>query len=156
MRGLMPFILAAIAGLAIAQAAQPGGWMNDEELRELVTDRTISGSHDNGMPYSEWHAPSGQVYGHNNFQQNEKACWDIKDNAVCYYYADGPIRGTFCWKFRKISDGRLRLQSVESTTTAYGEVKDGNPLNYSDNGTPWTCQKLLSERETKTRRLASR
>jgi hypothetical protein len=145
---LAPFAVLAFAVFAMAQAPEPGRWMNDEELRELVTDRTISGQHDNGMPYSEWHAPTGQVYGHNNHEPNERACWDIKDDAVCYYYAEGPIRGTFCWKFRKAAEGRLRMQSVESATRAFGEVEDGNPRKFSDNGTPWTCQKLMSERKT--------
>jgi hypothetical protein len=131
-----------------AQDANSHALIGGEDLRELISDNTVTGRHDTGMPYSEWHAPDGQVYGHNNHVSNEEACWDIKGDAVCYYYAGGAARGTFCWTFRKISENGFRLQSVESGLGAAGLLQKGNHYNFGDNGKPWKCEPLSSQKLT--------
>jgi hypothetical protein len=45
--------------------------ISGEDLRDLISDNTVTGRHDTGMAYSEWHAPDGRVYGHNNHVMNE-------------------------------------------------------------------------------------
>jgi hypothetical protein len=122
--------------------------LDGEVLREIISDNTVTGRHDTGMPYSEWHAPDGRVFGHNNHVANEEACWDIKGDAVCYYYAGGAARGTFCWTFRKISETGFRLQSVESGMGAAGLLQNGNPYKFGDNGKPWKCEPLSSRNIT--------
>jgi hypothetical protein len=122
--------------------------MGGEELRAMISDNTVTGRHDTGMPYSEWHAPDGRVLGHNNHDANEEACWDIRGDAVCYYYAGGVARGTFCWTFRRIGERGFRLQSVESGLGAAGLLQPGNPYNFSDNGKPWKCEPLSSQNMT--------
>jgi hypothetical protein len=139
-----------LAGLMSGQALASDERRNlvDAELRAMVSGHTVTGRHDNGMPYSEWHAPSGQVYGHNNRAPNEQACWDIKDNAICYYYAGGAAQGTYCWSFRKVSDIGYRLRSRESGIEASGIWQAGNPYDFSDNGKPWSCEPLSSKNMT--------
>jgi hypothetical protein len=127
--------------------------VDGDVLRDLISDNTVTGRHDTGMPYSEWHAPDGRVLGHNNHVMNEEACWDIKGDAVCYYYAGGAARGTFCWTFRKISQNGFRLQSVESGLGAAGLLQKGNPYNFGDNGKPWKCEPLSSHNMTPRDRL---
>ena len=129
-------------------ASEESKTVSGAELRQIISDNTVTGRHDNGMPYSEWHAPDGRVLGHNNRVANENACWDIKDNAVCYYYNGGVSKGVFCWTFTRVSDVDFHLQSVESETQATGLWQAGNPYNHSENGKPWFCKPLLSQKMT--------
>ena len=138
----------ACAALATAAATDDRRNLTGAELRALVSGHTVTGRHDTGMPYSEWHAPSGQVYGHNNHDPNDEACWDIRGDAVCYYYAGGQNRGTFCWTFRRVSATGYRLRSVENGVMASGVWEAGNRHGFDDNGKPWTCEPLSSENRT--------
>ena len=131
-----------------AVATEPNKDLRNTELRQLISDSTVTGRHDTGMPYSEWHAPDGRVLGHNNRVANDNACWDIKDNAVCYYYNGGVSKGVFCWAFSRVSETGYRLRSVESGITATGLWQAGNPHDHSDNGKPWSCEPLSSHNMT--------
>ena len=140
---------AIFACLAVpAGSTDDRGNLTGAELRALVSGHTVTGRHDTGMPYSEWHAPTGQVYGHNNHQANEEACWDIRGDAVCYYYAGGANQGTFCWSFRRVSANGYRLRSLENGVLASGIWEAGNRHGFTDNGKPWTCEPLSSENRT--------
>jgi hypothetical protein len=142
MRRLLPTLIAAVATLAPASATDDRRTLSGEELRRIISDNTVTGRHDTGMPYSEWHAPTGQVYGHNNREPNEKACWDIKDNAVCYYYTGGASRGTYCWTFQRVFETGYRLRSIENGVEASGIWQAGNLYDFSDNGKSWSCERL--------------
>jgi hypothetical protein len=131
---------------AAANSEQPA--TSGEVMRELISGNTVTGRHDSGMPYSEWHAPDGRVLGHNNHEIVERGCWDIRRDAVCYYYAGGSATGTFCWSFRRIGDAGFRLRSLESGMGASGLLQAGNPYEHSDNGKPWTCEPLSSQHMT--------
>ncbi len=144
MRCLALLFLVAAALCNPAFATDDRRVLQEADLRALVSGHTITGRHDTGMPYSEWHAPTGQVYGHNNREPNEQACWDIKDDAVCYYYAGGAARGTYCWSFRKVSETGYRLRSRDSGIEATGIWQAGNPYDFADNGKPWSCEPLSS------------
>jgi hypothetical protein len=137
---------AALACLAAPAAAVDEGWgtMSGAELRAALSGNTMTGRHDDGMPYSEWHAPDGRVYGHNNRDPVEEGCWDIRGSQVCYYYAQGRIKGEFCWEFRKVSDSGFRLRSVSTGMEATGILQRGNLHGHTDNGKPWTCEPLQS------------
>jgi hypothetical protein len=143
--GLALALLASTAGSTQESAS---GNLSGAELRNLISGHTITGRHDTGMPYSEWHAPSGQVYGHNNHERNDNACWDIRGDAVCYYYGGGAAQGTFCWTFRKLSENGYRLRSQENGVLALGLWQAGNPHGFSDNGKPWACEPLSSHNKT--------
>jgi hypothetical protein len=141
-------LFAAAVTLAPATATDSRGMLSGDELRRMISDNTVTGRHDTGMPYSEWHAPTGQVYGHNNREPNENACWDIKDNAVCYYYAGGASRGTFCWTFQRVAETGYRLRSIENGVEASGIWHAGNHYDFSDNGKAWSCEPLSSQKMT--------
>jgi len=147
----------ACLSLMPAAASDNRGELSGAELREMISGATVTGRHDTGMPYSEWHAPSGQVYGHNNHDANDEACWDIKGDAVCYYYAGGQNRGTFCWTFRRVAENGYRLRSLENGVLASGIRQAGNPHAFTDNGKPWSCEPLSSENKAPaTPRYAAR
>jgi len=141
----IPLLLASALS---APAVDEGRNLTGEDLRQLLSGHSVTGRHDTGMPYSEWHAPTGQVYGHNNREPNDNACWDIKGDAVCYYYAGGAARGTFCWAFVKVSETGYRLRSLENGILASGIWQAGNPHGFTDNGKAWSCEPLSSENMT--------
>jgi hypothetical protein len=145
-RRLIP--LAALLVLMLAPAAAEDGWgdVSGAELRKLLSGNTVTGRHDDGMPYSEWHAPDGRVFGHNNREAVDQGCWDIRGNQVCYYYSGGSIPGEFCWEFRRVTATgyRLKLMNRASLTEAAGLLQTGNPHSHGDNGKPWTCEPLQS------------
>ena len=143
------FLLALIAlTMLTAMAEDDLPVIEGEALRQILSDNTVTGQHDTGMPYSEWHAPDGRVFGHNNREPNDNACWDIRGDAVCYYYAGGLIKGVFCWTFRRITEDGYRLRSEENETRASGIRQAGNPYGFSDNGKPWKCEPLSSQNLT--------
>jgi hypothetical protein len=145
------FMLVAALAAAVtipAAASDERGPVAGEALRSIISGNTVTGRHDTGMPYSEWHAPDGRVFGHNNHETVERGCWDIKDNAVCYYYAGGTVKGVFCWTFNRVSDTGFRLKSTETGLGAIGLLQAGNPYNHTDGGKPWSCEPLSSQNMT--------
>jgi hypothetical protein len=138
----------AMAAAHPAAAAEEAGWVSAGELREIILNATITGRYDNGEPYSEYHAPDGRVLGHNNKVPNEEACWDIKADTVCYYYAKGRARGEFCWRFQRIGSQGIRAKLIDgSTREIVGVRQRGNPHDHTDNDKPWTCDPVTSERK---------
>jgi hypothetical protein len=152
-RALLALLLAA-SPVAV-RASDGRAVLPGPELREVLSGNTVTGRHDNGMPYSEFHAPDGRVLGHNNREAVDKGCWDIRGDEVCYYYAGGNVQGEFCWTFRRVSANGFRLELPRTGTLAIGLLQPGNPHGHSDNGKPWVCTPLVSERPY-TPRLAGR
>jgi hypothetical protein len=150
-RTLAALALAAVTASAVsAQDATSWGDVGGAALRALLSGNTVTGRHDDGMPYSEWHAPDGRVFGHNNREPVDQGCWDIRGDQVCYYYAGGTIQGEFCWEFRKVTESgfRLKLMNQPSRVEATGLLQRGNPHGHSDNGKPWHCEPLQSRNMT--------
>lgn len=150
-------LLALAAGMAggIAAASDERPVLDGRELRELLSGNTVTGRHDGGMPYSEYHAPDGRVFGHNNREPVDKGCWDTRGNEVCYYYAGGTVQGEFCWTFRRVAPTGYRLELPRTGTLAIGLWQPGNPHGHTDNGKPWVCTPLVS-RAPHTPRLVAR
>lgn len=138
--------LLVVFAAAPARAEEAWGDMTGAELRKTLSGNTLTGRHDDGMPYSEWHAPDGRVFGHNNRDPVVEGCWDVRANQICYYYAGGSIQGEFCWEFRRVTATgfRLKLMGRPSGMEASGVLQSGNPHGHSDNGKPWTCEPLQS------------
>jgi len=150
-------LMAALCLLvAMPAAAVEPEWLPASALRALIVDATVTGRYDNGEPYSEYHAPDGRVLGHNNRAPNEEACWDIKGDAVCYYYAKGRALGEFCWRFQRLGDAGIRARLVDRTREIVGVRQGGNPHAHTDNGKPWTCDPVTSERRTLDRHRYAR
>lgn len=138
------------AGLAAGAEDQPREapaprQVTGEELRREVTGNTLSGRHSSGMPYSEYHAPDGRVFGHNNHEPVQFGCWAIKGDEICYRYEGGNIPGVFCWKFFR-AQGGYTIYLPESGTVGTAKLEHGNPRNHTDQGKPWGCDALLSMR----------
>lgn len=125
--------------------------IDGQTLRKEIAGNTVTGVHDNGMRFSEFHSPDGRVFGHNNGEAVDKGCWDIKGDAVCYYYSGGSIQGTFCWDFVRAGAG-YALHLPRTGTRAVAILQPGNPHNFSDNGKPWTCEPLMSRATPDARR----
>jgi hypothetical protein len=151
---LLAALVAIVAPLPASAERVLADRLSGAELRRELSGNTVTGVHDNGMPYSEFHHPDGRVFGHNNHEPVVEGCWDIKGDEVCYYYAGGSVQGTFCWQFSRAGAG-YRLLLARTGTNAIGLLQAGNPHNHSDNGKPWTCEPLISQNFT-PRRLARR
>jgi hypothetical protein len=162
----MPRFLLRAAALIICLAApavaeeERWGDMSGAEIRRLLSGNTVTGRYADGAPFSEWHAPDGRVYGHNNRELVDQGCWDMRGDRVCYYYAGGSNRGEFCWEYRKLGDAGVQLRQMSPLVPApaIAVVQRGNPHGHSDNGKPWTCEPLQSNNSTPRggHRLAAR
>ncbi len=134
-----------LGAMLLPLGAAESDWVSAADLRRLIVDTTITGRYDNGEPYSEYHAPDGRVLGHNNRVPNEEACWDVKGDSVCYYYAKGRALGEFCWRFQRLGGAGIRARLNDRTREIVGVRQNGNPHGHSDNGVPWTCDPVTSE-----------
>lgn len=135
------FGLLALAGTASAEPVVGPG------LRSEIAGNTLSGFNTSGVVFSEFHSPDGRIFGHNNGEAVVEGCWDIKDDAVCYYYS-ARRRGnaTFCWRYDRAGTEGYRITSVDSRVTGVARLEPGNPHGHSDRGQPWACEGLVSDR----------
>lgn len=129
------------AALGFAAAAEP---LNGDQLRTEVTGNTLTGFNTSGVVFSEFHAPDGRILGHNNSEVVVDGCWQVKGDAVCYYYARGARPGTFCWRFARAGLSGYSIASAESEVTGITRLEPGNPRGHSDGGKPWACEGLTS------------
>jgi len=114
-----------------------------EALQREITGNTLSGRHTTGMPYSEYHAPDGRIYGHNNHVPVRDGCWVVRNDDVCYSYEKGPAPGVFCWRFYR-APGGYTIYLPRSGTVGTAKLEQGNPNGFDDGGQPWSCDALLS------------
>jgi hypothetical protein len=138
------FLCALLSSAVAAASDDRASTLSGAELRQMLSGNTITGRHDNGMPFSEYHAPDGRVLGHNNREVVDQGCWDIRGDEGCYYYAGGTVQGEFCWTFRKVGENGLRLELPRTGTMGVGLWQSGNPYGHSDRGKPWQCTPLIS------------
>jgi hypothetical protein len=141
--GLLTGRVSAQEVAAPAAETHAASLIDGPTLRKEISGNTVTGVHDNGMRFSEFHSPDGRVFGHNNGEPVDKGCWDVKGDAICYYYSGGSIQGTFCWDFVRAGAG-YALHLPRTGTRAVAILQPGNPHNFSDNGKPWTCEPLMS------------
>lgn len=147
----MRSLLLAAAVLVTAPASALAQAMTNDELRAEFSGTTVSGFHDGGVHFTEYHSPDGRIFGYNNNEPVQDGCWDVKDDAVCYYYAKGRIQGTFCWRFERVAAGGYRITSLETPSRGITRREPGNPRGLSDNGRPWTCDPLTSRLDDRSR-----
>lgn len=156
LRALLMAMMVGAAGPAAAQTSAPassgvGEALEGEELRREVSGSTVAGFHlRNMMRFSEYHSPDGRIFGHNGGVPVDRGCWDVQANEVCYYYEGDELpRGTWCWTMRRLaSANQYRLHHSPTDGIAFGVRQAGNPNNWSDNGKPWQCHGLISQRRT--------
>jgi hypothetical protein len=115
------------------------------ELQREITGNTVGGRHATGMPFSEFHAPDGRIYGHNNHEPVRDGCWVIRGDDVCYTYEKGTAPGIFCWEFYRATNGYTILLP-RTGTVGTAKIEEGNPHNWGHGGDPWSCDALLSWR----------
>lgn len=134
--------LVALIGLAGSACADP---VTGPSLRSEIAGNTLSGFNTSGVVFSEFHAPDGRIFGHNNGEPVIQGCWDIKDDAVCYYYsARRRGNGTFCWRYDRAGPNGYRITSTDTGVTGVARLEPGNPHGHSDRGQPWACEGLVS------------
>lgn len=134
--------LAALVALAWPAYAEP---VTGPRLRSEIAGNTLSGFNTSGVVFSEFHSPDGRILGHNNGTPVVDGCWDVKDDAVCYYYS--AFRGrdaTFCWRYDRAGPDGYRIASVETRVTGVARLESGNPHGHTDRGQPWACEGLIS------------
>lgn len=126
-----------------------------DELRAELSGNTLTGFHDSGMSFTEYHAPDGRVFGFNGGEPAREACWRVRGDAVCYGYGRGRITGEFCWRFDRVGSVGYRIAHLTSGTKGIARLENGNPKNLSDHGEPWDCADQISRRG-ESPRLAAR
>jgi hypothetical protein len=148
--------LAAVLLLSANMPARADNFLTGEEIRALFQDKTYTGINQAGDIFSEWQLPDGRVFGHNRREPVENGCWDVKDDQMCYYYARGSTPGQFCWRIQKTGpDSVMQVMTRPAPGfRAYGRLVQGNPYEHSDNGKPWTCEPLSSQRQSPRRYAA--
>jgi hypothetical protein len=132
---------ATVLVLTLAASAEP---VSGDRLRAEVSGNTLTGFNTSGVVFSEFHSPDGRIFGHNNSEVVVDGCWDIKNDAICYYYARGTRPGTYCWRFDRAGPAGYGIASTESAVTGVVRLERGNPRGHSDQGVPWTCEGLTS------------
>ena len=132
----LPWLCATLA----SAVAEP---LSGDQLRAEVAGNTLTGFNTSGVVFSEFHAPDGRILGHNNSEIVEDGCWQIKNDAVCYYYARGTRPGVFCWRFERAGPG-YKISSTESAVTGVVRMEPNNLRGHSDGGKPWACEGLTS------------
>lgn len=140
--------LAAFAGLS--RAAETGPVLTGEELRKTLEGNTVWVVRQDFTVGDEYHLPDGRVFGFNGVETVVDGCWDIVGNEVCYYYKDDFAKGVaHCWTFSHAKPDGFYLKVTKSNFGGYGRMEKGNPRNYTDNGRPWVCKRLLSQTQTR-------
>ena len=141
---MRPLSLAAaiLLGAAAPAAAERLG---PDQLREEIAGNTLSGFNTSGVVFSEYHAPDGRVFGHNNGVAVVDGCWAIKGDAVCYYYnGQKPLPVAFCWHYDRAGPDGYKLTSADNRVTGAARLAQGNPRGHSEAGQAWVCEGLVS------------
>ena len=143
--------------LAAFAAALPvhAEMLNEDALRKLATDNTITGRYTFGGWFSEFHAADGRVLGNNGWQDNQDACWTTKKDAICYSYGGGEQRQTYCFTVEQSGDSILLRNLSNGLLNAVARIEPANPRNHSDQGHSWNCDDRVSRLEAPSR-LAAR
>lgn len=139
-------------GVSTPALAQP---VTGGELQAEIAGNTLTGFHDSGLSFTEYHAPDGRVFGYNAGEPVQDGCWRVRGDAICYDYGRGRITGSFCWRFDRAGRIGYRIAHLASATRGIARLEAGNPKNLSDNGKPWDCADQISRRD-QTPRLAAR
>jgi hypothetical protein len=153
MRRTLLMLWLALAGPALAEE-KPASDLSGSEIRAEVSGNTLTGFNTSGVWFSEYHAPDGRIFGHNNGNPVIDGCWSVKGDEVCYAYARGRVEGTFCWRMSRGGSAGFRIRSTATLVTGIARLEAGNPHDHGDNGQPWDCTGLISRRNGAPTRLA--
>ncbi len=128
--------------------------LSGEELRRELAGNTLTGYNTSGVVFSEYHSPDGRILGHNNGEPVLEGCWDVRREAVCYYYARSRHAGTYCWRYERLGADGYRIESLESQARGIARLDPGNPRGHSDHGRPWVCEGLVSGLDSRNASMA--
>ena len=148
MKGFGLAVRAFAAGLATLAPALAAERLGPDQLREEISDSTLTGFNTSGVFFSEYHAPDGRVLGHNNGVPVVDGCWAVRGDAVCYYYnGQKTVASTFCWHYDRAGAQGYRITSLEGRVTGAARLERGNPRGHSAGGASWVCEGLVSQAE---------
>ena len=148
MRGRRAAVRALAAAAALASPALALERLGPDQLREEISDSTLTGFNTSGVVFSEYHAPDGRVLGHNNGVPVVDGCWAVRGDAVCYYYnGRKPVASTFCWHYHRAGAQGYRITSLEGRVTGAARLERGNPRGHSAGDASWVCEGLVSQAE---------
>src|SRR3954453_4662273 len=125
--------------LALGLPAATAEPLSGDRLRAEVTGNTLTGFNSSGVVFSEFHAPDGRILGHNNSEVVVDGCWQVRNDAVCYYYARGTRPGTFCWGFERAGPTGYSIASLESAVTGAARLGARNPSGHPAPAASGTC-----------------
>jgi hypothetical protein len=109
--------LALMLPAAVASAAET---LTGEQIRETVSDHTVSGSMLESGPYAEFYQADGMIKG-----DGYTGSWSIADDSMCFEYS-GESAG--CWQVG-MEDGKL-LWIQDGEVLGDGTPAPGNPNGF--------------------------
>ncbi len=134
----------AILGWLLGAATARAESLNEEALRALVIENTITGRYVFGGWFSEYHAADGRVLGNNGWQENQDACWTTKESAICYAYGEAKARQTYCFTIERQGESLLLRNLSDGALNAVAKMEARNPRDHSDAGKNWNCEDKVS------------
>jgi hypothetical protein len=146
---LLPAMLAA--GALLVLPGMNGSRLTSDDLLNEITGNTLTGYHNGGVKFTEYHAPDGKIFGFNNGEAVDGGCWRVRDESICYYYPKGSITGDFCWRYARAGAEGYQIEHTQSESRGFVRLKKGNPDQLTDMGKSWTCDALLSNKGLKRR-----
>lgn len=145
MRGLALAAGIALGSATLAAPAQAER-LGPDQLRDEIAGNTLSGFNTSGVIFSEYHAPDGRIFGHNNGVPVVDGCWAVKGDAVCYYYnGQKPLPMAFCWHYDRAGPDGYRITSADTRVTGAARLERGNPRRHSEGAQSWVCEGLVSQ-----------
>ncbi len=118
--------------------------LEEDVIRKLVIENTVTGRYNFGGWFSEYHAEDGRVFGNNGWEDNSDACWTTKKNAICYAYGKAPNRQTYCFTFERTGESLILRNLSDGQLNAVAKVEKGNPRNHTDRSKSWSCEEKVS------------
>lgn len=95
-RRVAPFLTLLLLQPAAAQEPELRSRIAvDEDIRELLTDKTVHGIYADGNKWLEYHSPGGiSAYWDGCTHPGE---WWVADGLICYRYPGDPAQADHCW-----------------------------------------------------------
>ncbi len=117
------FTKAAVLSLALllpAAGASAADTLSGEQIRETVSNHTVSGSMLESGPYAEFYSADGMIKG-----DGYTGAWSIADDSMCFEYGGEPAG---CWQVG-MEDGKL-MWIQDGEVLGDGVAAPGNPNDF--------------------------
>jgi hypothetical protein len=128
---LAGFLIIFVLGAAKDHA--PPNALSQSQIRSMLIGNTISSQPGNSVDFTEFHAQGGQVYGSNDGIKNDRFCWQLVANQICYTL---PGEYICYWVVKNRSEMELYMGPGLSH---HVRILPKDPLKLNDQPRYWAC-----------------